>query len=179
MKNLKMKISLFGKHPSNNEYIHNGENSVFMNSVISWIEKGYEAYLQNRTLEELKKIQHFCFINTQTDSFICGNIKPSKDRQSRKYPLIVAIEVSPCSTFKTQEDIINYSENLNKKILKILEEEYSLEGLKAKLSSLYENKNFIKETKNKISAIFTNEDFSISKTFYRPLEVDDFRDIME
>ena len=60
-----MKISLFGKHPSINEYIHEGENSMFMNSVIHWIEKGYETCLQNRTLEKLTKIQHFCFINTQ------------------------------------------------------------------------------------------------------------------
>ena len=114
MKNLKMKISLFGKHPSINEYIHEGENSMFMNSVIHWIEKGYETCLQNRTLEKLTKIQHFCFINTQTDSFICGNIKPSKDRQNRKYPFVIAIEISPYSTFETQEDIINYSKNLNK-----------------------------------------------------------------
>ena len=59
MQKLQQQVSLFGKHPSSCEYLHFGQDSNFANSIVQWIQKGYESLLQSRTVNKLDKILPF------------------------------------------------------------------------------------------------------------------------
>jgi len=175
---LVLNVTLFGKHPSSSEYIYFGGNSAFMSSIIHWIEESYETLLQSRTTKRLKEIYHFCFINKAQNNFICSSLKMSKDSKNREYPLVVAIEISPYSFFKGNQEILEYVQFLNKKVLNILKQEYNLEELKKELRMLSAYNKVENQEDLSISSIFMNEDFSEIKLFSRPLEMSDFTKLM-
>ena len=178
MKNLETKVSLFGKHPSSSEYLYIGESSELINSLTKWIEKGYESLLQGRrSIKE--EMHHFCFLNKNSDSFVCGTIKPSKDSKNRKYPLVIAIEVFPYSFFKDSNKFREYLKATNKQILKIFEKGCTLEELKKELQKLSVCKNISNDKKDIFSAMFMSEDFSQTEMFFRPLEINDFVNMMK
>jgi len=174
MQPLVLNVALFGKHPSSSEYIYFGHNSKFMNSIIHWVEEGYETLLQSRATKRSKEVYHFCFINKAENNFICSSIKMSKDSNNREYPLVAAIEISPCSFFKNNQEILEYSKLLNKKVLNIFKKEYHLEALKKELRMLSRYNKFETQEDSFVSSIFMNEDFSEVKLFSRPLEKSDF-----
>lgn len=177
MKDLETKVSLFGKHPSSSEYLYIGENSELINSLAKWVEKGYESLLQRR--EYLKEdVHHFCFLNKNDDSFVCGTIKPSRDSRNRRYPLVVAVEVSPYSSFGDSNRFREYLKYVNKQILKIFEKGCTLEELKKEVKKLSVCKNIFDNKKDIFSAMFMSKDFLQTEMFFRPLEIDDFVNIM-
>ncbi len=178
MKNLSLKVSLFGKHPSSSEYLYFGKNSDFMNSVVKWVENGYETLLQTRLSNRSKEIHHFCFLNVKIDSFICGSIKFSKDSKNREYPLVIAVEVTPYSSFLNSQGVIEYAKSINKEILNVFNEDYNLKELKMQLLKLSKFEEDVTGVDDLFSSVFMNEDFSQFRTFYRPLDIDDFTVMM-
>ena len=178
VKDLQKKVSLFGKHPLSSEYLYFGENSEFMNSLIKWVDTGYETLLQSRTFIK-KEMHHFCFVNKESDSFICGTIKSSQDNKHRKYPLVIAVEISPYSFFQDLQEFREYLKSINKQIVEIFKKEYSLEELKDDLKKLSNSKNILDDKKDIFSAMFMNEDFSQTEMFFRPLEINDFVNMMK
>jgi len=178
MIDLDMKVSLFGKHPSSSEYLYVGKNSESMNSFVKWVEKGYESLLQNR-VSTTKEMHHFCFLNKYDDSFICGTIKLSQDNKNRKYPLVIAIEISPYSFFQDLQELREYLKSINKQIVGIFKKEYTLEELKEEVKKLSSNKNILSDKKELFSAMFMSEDFLQTEMFFRPLEINDFVNMMK
>ena len=177
MKNLELKVSLFGKHPSSSEYLYIGNNSEFMNSVSKWIESGYESVLNVKMGAKSDKIHHFVFLNKSSDSFITGSIKLNKDFHGREFPLVIAVEVLPYASFANVEEVVKFSKTINKKVMEIFTNDYTLEELKSQLLVLSEN-SVVVEGKNNIFAIFMDEEFSEAKLFLRPVKVDDFITMM-
>lgn len=171
---LKMNVSLFGKHPSSSEYLHLGLPSDFMNAVAKWVEKGYETLLQNRVQQPAESLHHFSFFNTKERRMICGSMKLSHDSKHRKYPLVIAVEVPEYNTFLTPQQTMTFSKEISMKIATILTKECKLDVLKDELNklALYRPLNIEKEEVP--SAILMSEDFSEAKLFYRPLEINDF-----
>jgi len=178
MQPLVLNVALFGKHPSSSEYIYFGHNSKFINSIIHWVEESYETLLQSRTPKRPKEVCHFCFINRAENSFICSSMKMSRDSKNREYPLVAAIEISPYSFFKGYHEVLEYSKLLNKKVLNILKQECNLEELKKGLGILSKYNKFENQEDSFVSSIFMNEDFSEVKLFSRPLEINDFTNLM-
>jgi len=178
MKELDLRVSLFGKHPSSSEYLYLGENSDFMKSVLKWVEKGYETLLQSRLANKSSDIHHFCFLNKKVDSFICGSVKLSKDNNNRQYPLVIAIEVSPYGSFLNSQEVMEYAKSINEKILEIFNQDCNLEELKMQLLKLSNCKESVSIKEDLVSSIFMNENFSQVNMFFRPLEIDDFIEMM-
>lgn len=174
-----LQAALFGKHPSSSEYLYLNVHSDFMNSVSKWVEKGYEALLQSRVTQKSSKVHHFCFFNRQEESMICGSMKISQDRRGRKYPLVIAVEVSPYSSFVNRQEAIDFSKKISQKIIKIFQKECDLEALKHELQQLSRSEFLSATVESPMSSLFMNEDFSESKLFYRPLEINDFITTME
>ncbi|RLA76439.1 MAG: type VI secretion system-associated protein TagF [Epsilonproteobacteria bacterium] len=174
MKEPSMRVSLFGKHPSSSEYLYLGESSSFTNSIVSWIKAGYEALLKNRQKYLLDIVQHFYFLNKETDSFVCATLKLSKDSKGREYPLIILVEVAVSKEMRDFQAI--WSKNLE-----IFQNIYSLEELENLLKKYTIDSSHEKNFKNidrDILAAFVSEDFLKSKLFYKPLQIDDFIEMM-
>lgn len=170
----KMQVSLFGKHPSSSEYLHIDVSSDFMNAVCRWVETGYETLLQNRLAKKSTEIHHFCFFNAQKESMICGSMKMSHDSRQRQYPLVIAVEVTDYTAFFDVQEAVVFSKEICSEITKLLRLEYDVSSLKEALKqlSLYVPTCITEETTP--SSIFMNEDFSETKLFFRPLEINDF-----
>lgn len=178
MDSLVCSAALFGKHPSSSEYLFLGNDSPFMCSIKLWVEKGYESFLQGRKSKKSNSMYHFCFIKQNSNTFICGSVKMSKDSQKREYPLVIAVEASSLLPFDNTQQIVEYTKSINKKILKIFQKELQLMDLKQELLHLSTNDKLKKQENNFISSIFMNEDFSEVELFSRPLEISDFTRIM-
>jgi len=171
---LKMRATLFGKHPSSSEYLNIGPRSDFMNAVMQWVEKGYETLLLNRTVQHSEKCHHFAFFNEKQRTMICGSMKSSQDKRGRKYPLVIAVEVSERPRSWRSEEMLAFSKEIAKKITVIFQESSDLSGFKAQLEQLsaYDLPDTAQEKMP--SALIMSEEFSEVKLFYRPLEVDDY-----
>ena len=167
-------VTLFGKHPSSSEYLHLGERSIFMNTVAKWVEKGFETLLQNRAEKSTFKVQHFCFFNAKEDSMICGSMKLSEDQKQRKYPLVIAVEVTKYSSVFNPYEAVAFSKDISRKIVKIFQKNCDLQMLKGELKQLSVYEPLSKQDENMASSILMSEDFSEAKLFYRPLELNDF-----
>ncbi len=173
MQELGIKVSVFGKHPSTSEYLYLGESSNFMNSIVSWIKAGYEVLLKNRQKYPSHRVQHFYFSNRDGDSFVCASFKLSRDENAREYPLVILVEVPETQQNKDYKSI--WCKNLD-----ILHSVGSLEELENSLSKyepIYNNETF-KDFDIDVLAAFINEDFSKTKLFFKPLQVDDFIEMM-
>jgi len=178
MRDFALKVSLFGKHPSSSEYLYFGHTSEFINSVAKWIENGYEALLQSRISKRSSEVHHFCFVNKSDNTIVTGSLKLNKDSRGREYPLVIAVEISPYSSFGNSQEVMEFTKGINKKILAIFEKECSLEELKKELSQLVSYEDICNDGENKISAIFMDEKFSQANMFFRPLEINDFVKMM-
>ena len=166
-------VTLFGKHPSSSEYLYLGEHSTFMRTVTEWVEKGFETFLQNRVANSVT-IQHFCFFNEKKDSMICGSMKLSQDKRGRKYPLLIAVEVTQYSSMFNPYEAVAFSKDISRKIVQIFHKDCDLETLKSALRDLSIYRPLIRQDENIASTILMNEDFTEAKFFYRPLELNDF-----
>ena len=167
-------VTLFGKHPSSSEYLNLGEPSPFMSSVTEWVEKGFETSLQNRALKHTPKIQHFSFFNDKKESMICGSMTLSQDRRGRKYPLLIAVEVTEYATLFNPYEALAFSKAISQKIVKIFQKSCDLEMLKDELEKLSIYEPLLKQDEEMASSILMSEDFSEARLFYRPLELTDF-----
>ena len=171
---MEIRTSLFGKHPSSSEYLYFGDRSDFMNAVAQWVEKGYETLLQNRINQHPEKIDHFSFFKPQERRIICGSMKLSSDKRNRKYPLVIAVEVTNYTTLLTTDEMVSFSKELGHKMCDILKKECGLESLKEELTQLAAYRPHQENVQEVPSSIIMNEDFSEIKLFYRPLELNDF-----
>ena len=169
-----MAVTLFGKHPSSSEYLHLGERSNFMSSVIEWIEKGFETLLQNRVSRSTSKVQHFCFFNDKEERMICGSMTLSQDKRGRKYPLLIAVEVTEYTALFNPYETLAFSKDISRKIVKIFQKSCDLQTLKRELDHLSIYEPLIRQDETMASSILMSEDFSETKLFYRPLELNDF-----
>lgn len=170
MKEFKVEASLFGKHPSSREYIHLGENSELTFSIINWVKAGYEALLKNRKKYSSDMIQHLYFLDSKTDSIVCGTLMFSRDAGGREYPLLILVQ-----TLQMQDCKAIWSQNID-----ILNNTKSLDELKDALHNykvLQIQENSLGIDTDALS-VFVNKDFSKNKVFYKPLQVDDFIEIM-
>lgn len=171
---LKMTATLFGKHPSSSEYLNIGPRSDFMNAVMQWVEKGYETLLLNRTLQGAEKCHHFAFLNEKQRTLICGSMKSSQDKRGRKYPLVIAVEVSERPLDWSTAEMLAFSKEIAKKITVIFQESSDLPGFKAQLEQLSAYGPPETGQERMPSALIMSEEFSEVKLFYRPLEIDDY-----
>ena len=174
MQESSMRASLFGKHPLSSEYLYMGESSPFVNSIVSWVQVGYEALLKKRRKDISDVLHHLYFANNMGESFVCATLKMSKDSKGRVYPLILLVEVT--STQKPQ----NYS-TLWSRNVEIFKEMESLERVEHLLRhykvEAKEERAFLDLDENILSA-FINEEFLIDKKFYTSIQVDDFIEMM-
>jgi len=178
MQELSLEATLFGKHFSTSEYLHLGNSSDFMRFVLEWVESGYETLLRHRKVQTAQELQHFYFLNKEKDSFISGTIMLSRDSSARKYPLVMAVEVQPFSYFQNPDQALTYSQKLGRKMSTILKEAKSIDALKDGLQMLQKD-NEVEITDGELPlCVFMNEDFSKSKSLYRPVEINDFIEIM-
>ena len=169
-----IQVSLFGKYPLSSEYLHIGESSSFTNSILSWIQAGYEALLKKRQKYVRDRIHHLYFSNREGASCVYATLRLSKDSKGREYPLIVLVEVSPSNEEKMYD-------TLWRKNLEVFQGIHTLEKLESTLEQ-YQLEGIaegnLRELDEGVLATFVSEDFSKSKHFYRSLQVDDFIEMM-
>ncbi len=179
---LELKVSLFGKHPSSSEYLYLGEQGAFVHSILQWIKDGYEAFLKSRLVYNEGRVYNFYFLNTISNSFVCGSMKLSRDSKGRFYPLLIFVEIPSSSSIQLNSLIVK-SNQIWQKISNIFNKKLTLEELKQSIDTLNKLDKVVCYTsldsieKDVLGAFFSG-DFSQKKLFYKTLNIDDFINLM-
>ena len=179
---LKLRVSLFGKHPSNSEYLYLGEQSAFVYSILQWIKDGYEAFLKSRLVYHEGRVHNFYFFNHISNSFVCGSMKLSRDSKGRFYPLLIFVEI-PSSLSIQLNPLIVKSNQIWQKISNIFNKKLTLEELKQSIDTLNKIDEVVchapfDSIEKRVLGAFFSEDFSQKKLFYETLNIDDFINLM-
>lgn len=98
----------FGKHPTAKDYFRIGAETVFVEGLFGWVEKGYQLLTANADASPDFCSWRFWARDAVNNSLVCGVLRVSSDSLGRPYPLVI-MGAGPLRNWQENWDLLPFA----------------------------------------------------------------------